>query len=225
MNCNFSYDSILNYYRVFHKLLELLTDRGFDINPKTKSINFPKFVSLFGSNFEKGSSLSNDKFNFQATHSINKNRKILIVFPKDDKVKINIVMESFIKIDQLNISDAIIIYTESITAFAENKFRLDSKSMQSSESKKKINFTKFSMAQILSYNPNNPLLPKYRKLDEKEKIDLFKKNKWEEKNLGKIFETDMICHYGDFKNGDVIEIIDKVGFNGQSIKWKIVEKK
>ena len=216
-------NELLKYYRVFKKLLQMLIDRGYDVNEEQFNMDFNEFCVQYGASFLKGSSLYSEKFNFMVTHKKNPKQKLLILFPKDPKVKINTVLDSFKKMDQLEIFEAIIVFEESITAFAENTFRLDILKDKNDPTKPKIktNFKKFSIAQLLGYNPRNKNIPQHRKLPEEEKIKLLKENNWELKNLPKLSETDIASEYGDFREGDVIEIKDQ-GSNGKSIKWKTV---
>ena len=66
---SFSHENVLTYYRVFRKMLEMLKNRGFIISDRVFEMQYPTFMSFFGANFEKGSSLFPEKCNFIATHS------------------------------------------------------------------------------------------------------------------------------------------------------------
>lgn len=131
------------------------------------------------------------------------------------------------KMNQLGLNHSIIIYYDMITSFANNTFndettkRADLILQGSKIGKGKYSFEQFSVSQVLNAAVDHELVPKHRKLSEKEKEELLKKKSWKLENLPKLDANDVISKYYYFQKGDLIEI-KEIGLNGPYVHWRCV---
>lgn len=217
------------HFKTYKNLLRLLSDRGYLINDFELNLNYKEFCAIHGDQFLNGCSNLTEKFSFLVRKKENPLETLLVLIPKEDTVKIEVVKKAFVKMNQMGINSAMVIYSETITSFEKYKIKggnNDSGAKKGGDQllKKNVaqyNFEKFSVSDICNYNPDNCNLPKHRKLSETEKLQLFSERNLEISNLPQMNENDMISQYGGFKKGDIIEITE-IGFNGPSKKWKCV---
>lgn len=78
----------------------------------------------------------------------------------------------------------------------------------------------FLTLEFLSDIPSSPFIPEHILLNQKEKEEIY--NVYKEKNIAKIFVTDMMARYLGAKKGDLIKIIRKTLNTGESIYYRRV---
>ena len=78
----------------------------------------------------------------------------------------------------------------------------------------------FITTEFLTDIPSNPLVPEHILLDEKQKEEFLKV--YQEKNIAKILQDDMMVRYLGAQKGDIIRIIRKSFNTGESIYYRRV---
>ena len=134
---------------------------------------------------------SKDKDNKDKDNKDNEN--IIIFFPQEKKVNIDIVKEKIYRMKNCDIKKCIIVYKETITSSAKKTLELLSSDIELFiEEELKYNITK------------HYLVPKHIRLPEKEKKQL--KEKFGKK-MPVLLKSDPISRYYNYKKGDTIKIL------------------
>lgn len=123
--------------------------------------------------------------------------KCYIIFTLDIKININYIKDITHMMDEQQIDHVILIYNGSITINTQNINEI-----------KSIYNIEFFTEKSFMYNiTKHELVPKHEKLIKNS--DEYKSLIREKVNLPHIFESDPICKYYNFKNGDIIRITRK----------------
>lgn len=80
----------------------------------------------------------------------------------------------------------------------------------------------FTFSQLKFPVAHHSLVPHHRRLDADEKKKLLSKLKIKESQLPLIYRTDSVCQYYDFREGDVLEIHRKNGFQQPLLYYRYV---
>ncbi len=163
----------------------------------------------------RGYDLNKENFinNTEETYIVNKinnpNDTLIIFFPEDIKVGVNIIRDYIKDMEKDGIKNAIIIVKEIPTTFFQ----------------KKINETQgieYFIEKDLIFNIlEHELVPKHVLISQEEKIELFLKYGMKEKELQRISKDDPVSKRFGVKKGDIFKIIRNTN-NGEEIAYRIV---
>lgn len=118
---------------------------------------------------------------------------IIIFFPQEKKVNIDIVKEKIYRMKNNNIKKCIIVYKETITSSAKKTLELLSSDIELFiEEELKYNITKHYLV------PKHILLPDSEKRKLKEKFG---------KKMPVLLKSDPVSRFYNYKKGDIIKII------------------
>lgn len=120
-----------------------------------------------------------------------------IIFTQDIKININYIKDLTRLMLEQNIEHVIVIYNGNITINTQNI----------NDIKLLYNIEFFNEKSFMYNVSKHSLVPKHEKLNDKS--DEFKSIVKEKHNLPHIFETDPICKYYNFKQGDLLKITRK----------------
>ena len=207
-------DDMCNHWRARVTLIQMLNDRKYDIiqNPwdprhdtDNKIIN-PEFKKLW---YEKTNffSLSIKAFKREG---FPRAPKIIIFFPDENKLKINLLREMVAKTKEEKCWHIIIVYKQCITAFAKNQLMVLKDTISDEEKKKNtgknLRVEQFSIADLKYNVSHHKLVPPHRILSRTEADDVIKKLRCLPKNFPKIYTSDRVARYIGARQGQLIEI-------------------
>ena len=142
------------------------------------------------------------------------NDDLIVIFVEEAKVGINTIKNIEKTFEETQKNHAIIIYNNSITAFAKQSIIvLESQG-------KKLEFFKYDE---LTYNiTKHKLVPKHILISNNEKRQLLKHYKVNETQLAYILKTDPVARYYNAKPGNVFKIITHSDVTQQNITYRVV---
>jgi DNA-directed RNA polymerase I, II, and III subunit RPABC1 len=210
------------YYVVYKNILEMLEYRGCKVSELEKTIDFETFSALYGDIFNYGTTGSSDKIRFIVEKKNDPSEKTLIIFPKEDKVKIEHIQQNLANMDQFGVKHCIIIYSQTITSFAQNTFNDILKKPELGKNLLSGRFELFSISEILNKPTEHELVAKSKKLTEEEKAKFLKDHPFIKlSELPKMEASDVIASYYGLKKGDVIEVESWMTTGIQKL-WQLV---
>lgn len=215
-------EKTFEYYQVYKNILEMLRFRGYNISELEYNMDYTTFSALYGDIFNHGTSGSTDKMRFVVEHKTNPKDKTLIIFPKEDKVKIEHIQQNLCNMDQFGVGHCIIIYSETITSFANNTFNQIFKKPELGKNAFSGMFELFSISEVLNKPIEHNLVPKYTKLSEVEKTKFLKDHPFVKlSELQKTESSDPIASYYGLKKGDVVQV-DSWESTGPYRRWSVI---
>ena len=142
------------------------------------------------------------------------NNDLIVIKIEEPKVGINSVKSIATSLDEYNVNHAIVLYSNSITAFAKNSLEA------LYEQNKTIEFFQY---EELMYNvTEHVLVPKHILMSKEEKAKLLKTYNVPEKKIPFIYKTDPVSRYFNAKVGQVFKIIRDSDVTYQSISYRLV---
>lgn len=142
------------------------------------------------------------------------NNDLVVIKIEDPKIGINSVKYISTSLENYNVNHAIVLYSNSITAFAKN-------SIQTLVSEGKM--LEFFLYQELMYNvTQHVLVPQHILLSPSEKQKVLKTYKVSEKKVPYILHTDPVSRYYNVKPGQMFKIIRNSDVTCKSISYRIV---
>jgi DNA-directed RNA polymerase I, II, and III subunit RPABC1 len=138
--------------------------------------------------------------------------KLFVFFPQMSKVGVNTIRQYTKSMEDENVVNAIIVYDNSITAFAK----------QQTDQNKNINIEYFKKSELMVDKISHVLVPKHELISDEEKKELLKIYKIKDMHVPKIYSTDQIAKYFGAKRGQVFKITRNTETSGESIYYRIV---
>lgn len=118
--------------------------------------------------------------------------KIIIFFPEETKVNIDVIKEKIYRMKNIEIKKCIIVYKESITSSAKKTIEMLSSDIEL-----------FNIEELKYNITKHYLVPKHILLTDKEKKEIKSFNK----KLPSLLRSDPVSRFYNYKKGDVIKII------------------
>ena len=142
------------------------------------------------------------------------NKSLVVIKIEDPKIGINSVKYISTSMESFNVNHAIVLYSNSITAFAKNGIQTlisDGKNLE------------FFLYQELVYNVTKHILvPQHILLSSDEKQKVLQTYKVSEKKVPYILHTDPVSRYYNVKAGQMFKIIRNSDVTCKSISYRIV---
>jgi len=198
---------------VYKKLLKMLEKRGYIIGECEKEIDFIEFCAMYEQEFINCASNATDRIVLSVEKPDGK--RMLIFFPKEEKVGIKPLKTYCEKMNQTGIDRAMIVYAKTITPHAKQLIQ------ENIGQKVKYSFEYFSFQQLMNDIIEHTYVPNHRKMSQEEKELFLKTRSLKNENLPKLSIHDPISQYYQFSIGDVIEI-SRCGDAGPYKEYRIV---
>jgi DNA-directed RNA polymerase I, II, and III subunit RPABC1 len=142
------------------------------------------------------------------------NDKIYIFFPKIPKVGVGTIRQYITEMKDNNVSRSIIVFRDTITAFAKQAFKEpDAKSLIIED---------FREGDLYVDKLSHVLVPKHELLTDEQKKNLLAAYKIKEINLPKMINSDPIARYFGASRGQVFKITRPSETAGKYIIYRIV---
>ncbi len=146
-------------------------------------------------------------------NKIDSSDRIFLFFPPaSQKVGVNIIRQYIKEMKDNNVTRAILIVKDSITAFAKQAF----------DKEKELTFEYFNTKEFLFDKLSHVLVPKHELISQEEKKELLNLYKIKEINLPKMLSSDTIARYFGASKGSVFKITRTSETGGEYIYYRIV---
>ncbi|GMI59091.1 hypothetical protein ScalyP_jg6132 [Parmales sp. scaly parma] len=190
-------------YRVFRTVNTMLHKRGYIVDEADRNITKDAFSEKYGPNFAR------DSLSVLGSHPTTAS-KILVFFPRDEKVGIAPINEIMGKMTDDGIEHAILIVKVAITPHAK-------KTMVNMDG---YHFEHFTDAEMLVDITEHELVPEHVVLSDSEKAELLKRYSMKETQLPRIQQHDPVARFFGMRKGMVVKIIRPSETAGRYVTYR-----
>jgi len=201
--------------RVYKTVINMLKKRGFT-DFESGIIENVENIDLTFSKEQLTIIASKDNEDIDNEEYENTTEKIIVFFSEEDKLGVKSLKNYYNKMTNLDIINAIIVVKENATSFAKNDI------LEVSRSENPLYIEIFLENQLVFDITEHVLQPKFRKLSKKEKNEFLQKMDIKETQIAKMLTSDPIARFYNFKEKDIIEIIEISETGGYYTKYRIV---
>lgn len=208
-------ESMVQHWRARQTLTEMMNDRHYDVVKENWNVEGDideraLFMKLW---YEK-----NNFFDLTmravSQADVPKSPTILIFFPDEEKLKINMLREMITYTERVKCVHIIIVYIQSITSFAKNQ-------LGTIVSEKNIRIEQFSIEE-LQFNPTkHDLVPKHIILSKQEKDEVMRRERCIPDDFPIIKTCDPIARYIGAKPNQLIAIEKIIPGGKRSTHYRI----
>eukprot|EP01054_Gregarina_sp_Poly1_P001375 Gregarina_sp_Poly_1__1374@NODE_1340_length_4345_cov_84_710145_g900_i0_p3_GENE_NODE_1340_length_4345_cov_84_710145_g900_i0NODE_1340_length_4345_cov_84_710145_g900_i0_p3_ORF_typecomplete_len207_score28_50RNA_pol_Rpb5_C/PF01191_19/8e38RNA_pol_Rpb5_N/PF03871_14/1_3e18Mrr_cat/PF04471_12/0_00022Mrr_cat/PF04471_12/1_1e03Pox_RNA_Pol_22/PF05273_13/0_029ATP_bind_3/PF01171_20/0_11ATPsynt_ab/PF00006_25/0_72_NODE_1340_length_4345_cov_84_710145_g900_i036614281 len=201
-------DYIRRFYRCRMTCCEMLEDRGFIVSAHEKGEAFNDFVTRF-----EQAQRQRSRMLMLGSHKDDESRKILVYFSDETrKTGVKPVKELSEKMEERNITNAILVAQQVPTAFARNAI---------AEVAPQRIIEYFVENELLVNITRHELVPKHVPLTDEEKQALLKQYKIKDLQLPRIQQTDAVAKYFGLQRGQVVKIIRPSESAGRYVTYRL----
>jgi len=204
--------AITKLWRIRKTVCQMLDDRGYGVSQALLEETRPDFESAWNQAVQEGS--GRERFVILVGKRDNSDEKILVYFPDDNKrvgVKpIRILAE---KMTENNISHAILVVRQPLTAFAKQAI---------GETMARMTIEVFHENELVVNITQHELVPKHVPMSAEQKKELLHRYQLKEHQLPRIQLSDPVARYFGLKKTEVVKIIRNSETAGRYITYRLV---
>lgn len=195
-------------WRVRHTVLQLCHDRGYLIAQDELCETFEQFKSQYNT-------LKPDRgeLTILCAHHNNITDRMFVFFPEEPKIGVKTVQTYVIKMEEEQVSRAIVIVRLGLTPSAKQAMRNVGPEFIMED---------FLESEMLINITEHELVPQHTLLTVEEKEELFSRYKLKESQLMKMLTTDPVARYYGYKRGQIIKIVRKSDTAGRYVTYRLV---
>jgi DNA-directed RNA polymerase I, II, and III subunit RPABC1 len=214
-------DQIDIIHKVYINTLQMLFDRGYEINLEDALINKDNFIKKFGK--EKEINVDFDKLELNKSRKKDDDKICIKWFysASNDKLDTQYATEFFKKLEKEKINRGIIILPNKNVITPVAKKAIQEPPVKDS-SKNKIIIDLFYYHELIINITQHHLVPKHTLLSKEQKDELFKKYKLTENQLPRIHVNDPVSKYLGLVKKDVIKIEKQSNFATRYVSYRII---
>jgi DNA-directed RNA polymerase I, II, and III subunit RPABC1 len=195
------------FFRMHRTALQMLSDRGYVVEPQDLEMDFETFQLSFSNAAE---------LNAIYVHNNQSVQRIKTRFDiPDEKFNNAAVLKLVAETDHEQINRCILILPEGIST------KLALKNLARTKSSGKI-FEVFSHKEVLINITEHELVPRHRPLSPEQKEELLARYKLQESQLPRILATDPVVRYFGVDVGTVMEITRRSETAGRYVTYRLV---
>jgi DNA-directed RNA polymerase I, II, and III subunit RPABC1 len=196
-----------NFYLVYKTVNNILYNRGYE-KPKTHDMSFEEFC-------KQSRDTLTIKTKSRSDYKIQRG-SIYVFFPDETKVGVKPIREYKTKMEEENVSRAIVVVKEGVTPFAKNEI------ISGSRTGTPVFIETFTESQLIIDITEHELVPPHELLTKEEKKKVLESFKIKESQLPKITATDPISRYYGLQKGDVVKITRPSETAGSYVSYRVV---
>ncbi|XP_004307128.1 PREDICTED: DNA-directed RNA polymerase V subunit 5C [Fragaria vesca subsp. vesca] len=185
------------YYMSRRTVMEMLSDRGYNVPDSELTRSLTEFHTAFGQNPDL------DRVSFSVSLRSNPKKKIMVLFCGTDEIRKANAREIYAKLMNKDISSLMLVLQSKINSFARKELETYPYKVET-----------FHISELLVNVTKHVLHPKYEILTAEEKKNLLRKYKLEDKKLPLMLETDAFARYYGLEKGQVVKITYRGGAVG-----------
>lgn len=201
-----------NLWRVRRTVMQLCHDRGYLVTQDELDMTFDDFKSTFCSNANQRRPNRSDLIILVA-HNDDPTDQLFVFFPEEPKVGIKTIKTYCQRMQQENITRAIIIVQLGMTPSAKQSLV---------DLAPKYIMEQFMESELLVNITEHQLVPEHVLMTPDEKKELLDRYKLKESQLPRIQQGDPVARYFGLKRGQVVKIIRPSETAGRYITYRLV---
>ncbi|XP_065917625.1 DNA-directed RNA polymerases I, II, and III subunit RPABC1-like [Dysidea avara] len=199
-------------WRVRKTLMQLCHDRGYLVTQDELDQTIGQFKEQFGDR-PSDHHPSRADLSILVEHNNDPTDQLFVFFPEDPKVGIKTIKQYCQRMQEENISRAIIVVQQGMTPSAK---------MALVEMAPKYILEQFMEAELMINITEHELVPEHVVMTTEEKNDLLARYKLKEHQLPRIQQSDPVARYFGLKRGQVVKIVRPSETAGRYITYRLV---
>ncbi|KRX19122.1 DNA-directed RNA polymerases I, II, and III subunit RPABC1 [Trichinella nelsoni] len=203
---------IFRLWKIRHNAFQMCRDRGFLVTSNELDQNFEDFVRQYGDRPSEGKPARSD-LSFLVSHEEDAAENLFVYFADEKKVGIKTIKNVCLRLQSENMSRAIMIVQEPMTAIARHSV---------ADLSPKYRLEQFLEAELMVNIIRHELVPRHVIMSSKEKDELLDRYKIKEHQLPRIQSTDPIARYYGVVRGQVFKIIRPSETAGYYVSYRVV---
>jgi len=199
-------------WRIRKTIMQLCHDRGYLVTQDELDQSLDQFINQFGDKPSEKHPARSDLIVLVA-HNDDPTDQMFVFFPDEPKIGIKTVKNYCQRMQEENISRAIIVVQGGMTPSAKQAL---------SDMAPKYILEQFLEAELLINITEHELVPEHVVLTPEEKTELLTRYKLKESQLMRIQVSDPVARYFGLKRGQVVKIIRPSETAGRYISYRLV---
>ncbi|KAJ6249005.1 hypothetical protein M0813_00164 [Anaeramoeba flamelloides] len=193
-------------YQINRTILQMLRDRKYIVSKEQLEMKFPEFR-------EQNNDLSRTSLELLATKIDDPSIQILVFFPEDEKVSVEMIRSYVEKMKGESVARAILILQRSLSHYSK-KFI--------TKLAPEIIIESFFEFELLVNITEHQLVPKHEVLSEEESKVLLKRYRVKPTQLPRIKVTDPVARYLGLRRGQIVKITRPSETAGRYVCYRFV---
>ncbi|XP_062509224.1 DNA-directed RNA polymerases I, II, and III subunit RPABC1 [Corticium candelabrum] len=200
------------FWRIRKTVMQLCHDRGYLVTQDELDQTLDQFKGQFGDRPSERRPARND-LSILVAHNDDPTDQMFVFFPEEPKVGIKTIKQYCQRMQEENISRAIIIVQQGMSPSAKQALV---------DMAPKYMLEYFLETELLINITEHELVPQHVLMTEDEKQELLARYKLKEHQLPRIQQNDPVARYFGLKRGQVVKIIRSSETAGRYITYRLV---
>jgi len=193
--------------------MQMCHDRGYLVTQDELDQTLEQFIEQFGDRPSEGRPSRGD-ISVLVAHNDDPTDQMFVFFPEEEKVGIKTIKQYCTRMQEENISRAIIVVQIGMTPSAKQALV---------DMAPKYQLEQFMESELLVNVTEHELVPEHLVLTPAEKAELLARYKLKDHQLPRMQIGDTIARYYGLKKGEVIKIIRASPTSGRYVTYRIVQ--
>lgn len=204
---------VYKLWRIRKTVMQMCHDRGYLVTQDELDQSLEQFVEQFGNRPSEGRPSRGD-MSVLVAHNDDPTDLMFVFFPEEEKVGIKTIKQYCTRMQEENISKAIVVVQTGMTPSAKQALV---------DMAPKYMLEQFLETELLVNVTEHELVPEHVVLTVDEKAELLGRYKLKEHQLPRIQQGDTIARYFGLKRGQIIKIIRPSVTAGRYVTYRIVQ--
>lgn len=204
---------VYKLWRIRKTVMQMCHDRGYLVTQDELDQSLEQFVEQFGNRPSEGRPSRGD-MSVLVAHNDDPTDLMFVFFPEEEKVGIKTIKQYCTRMQEENISKAIVVVQTGMTPSAKQALV---------DMAPKYMLEQFLETELLVNVTEHELVPEHVVLTADEKAELLARYKLKEHQLPRIQQGDTIARYFGLKRGQIIKIIRPSVTAGRYVTYRIVQ--
>ncbi|XP_070563148.1 DNA-directed RNA polymerases I, II, and III subunit RPABC1 [Ptychodera flava] len=200
-------------WRIRKTVMQLCHDRGYLVTQEELDQTVDQFKVQFGDKPSEGRPRRND-LTVLVAHNDDPTDQMFVFFPEEPKIGIKTIKTYCQKLQEENITRAIIVVQTGMTPSAKQSLV---------DMAPKYILEQFLEAELLINITEHELVPEHVVMTPEEKAELLARYRLKEHQLPRIQQGDPVARYFGLKRGQVVKIIRPSETAGRYISYRLVQ--
>ena len=200
-------------WRIRKTIMQMCHDRGYLVTQDELDQTIEQFIEQFGDRPSEGRPSRGD-ISVLVAHNDDPTDQMFVFFPEEEKVGIKTIKQYCTRMQEENISRAIIVVQLGMTPSAKQALV---------DMAPKYQLEQFLESELLVNVTAHVLVPEHVVLTVSEKAELLARYKLKDHQLPRMQAGDTIARYYGLKKGEIIKIIRPSVTSGRYVTYRIVQ--